>query len=151
MILRDDQWEKLEPLMLGGKGGPGIEGRDNRLFIEAILWHISGQCGWSELPSEFGKWTAIYMRFKRWNESGYWHRIVEDLTVEDLNYDKELSGVMKRIAAYADKQTQSTVRRKARAAERVAYKASITHIEKETGAPNDNESDSHWLSLVGAN
>ena len=145
MFLRDDQWGKLEPLMLGRKGNPGVSGRNNRLFIEAVLWHISGKCCWSELPSEFGGWNSVYMRFRRWNQSGCWRQMLED-----LRDDTELSGVIRRIAAYADEQTQSAARRKTRRAEREIYRASVTHIGKETAASNDSETDSHWLSLVDA-
>jgi transposase len=145
MFIRDDQWGKLEPLMLGRKGNPGVSGRNNRLFIEAVLWHISGKCCWSELPSEFGGWNSVYMRFRRWNQSGCWRQLLED-----LSDDKELSGVIKRIAAYAEQQTQSAVRRKTRRAEREVYSVSVTHIGKEPRASNDGESDSHWLSLVNA-
>jgi len=131
--------------MLGRKGNPGVSGRNNRLFIEAVLWHISGKCCWSELPSEFGGWNSVYMRFRRWNQSGCWRQMLED-----LRDDKELSGVIKRIAAYADEQTQSAVRRKDRRAKREVYSASTTHAGKETQAPDDSESGSHWLSLVDA-
>jgi len=143
MFLRDDQWGKLEPLMLGRKGNPGVSGRNNRLFIEAVLWHISGKCCWSKLPSEFGGWNSVYMRFRRWNQSGCWRQMLED-----LREDNELSGVLKRIAAYADQQTQSAVRRKNRRTERKVYNASITHAGKEAKTLGDGDSGSHWLSLV---
>jgi len=131
--------------MVGRKGNPGVSGRNNRLFIEAVLWHISEKCCWSKLPSEFGGWNSIYMRFRRWNQSGCWRQIVDD-----LNDDKELSCLIKRIVAYADQQTQSAMRRKTRRVERDVYGASIARIGQGAGTPGDNGSEGHWLSLVGA-
>lgn len=131
--------------MLGRQGHPGVSGRNNRLFIEAVLWHISGKCCWNELPSEFGGWNSVYMRFRRWNQSGCWRQMVED-----LSGDKELSGVIARIVAYADQQMQSEMRRKARRAERDARNASTTHLGQEMEMPNHSEPEGHWLSLVGA-
>ncbi|WP_084758316.1 transposase [Komagataeibacter intermedius] len=37
-ILTDAQWAKMEPLCLGKKTDQGRSGKDNRLFIEAVLW-----------------------------------------------------------------------------------------------------------------
>jgi hypothetical protein len=35
-LLRDDQWEKLEPLLPGKAGDRGATAQDNRLFLEAV-------------------------------------------------------------------------------------------------------------------
>src|SRR3954467_2253316 len=37
-VLTDAQWAKMEPLCLGKRGDPGRSGKDNRRFIEAVLW-----------------------------------------------------------------------------------------------------------------
>ena len=37
-LLPNDQWERIKDLLPGKKGDPGKTGRDNRLFIEAVLW-----------------------------------------------------------------------------------------------------------------
>jgi hypothetical protein len=37
-VLTDAQWAKMEPLCLGEASDPGRSGKDNRLFIEAVLW-----------------------------------------------------------------------------------------------------------------
>jgi transposase len=37
-VLTDAQWAKMEPLCLGKPGDPGRRGKDNRLFVEAVLW-----------------------------------------------------------------------------------------------------------------
>jgi transposase len=38
LVLTDAQWSKMEPLCLGKPGDPGRRGKDNRLFVEAVLW-----------------------------------------------------------------------------------------------------------------
>lgn len=131
--------------MLGRPGAPGASGRNNRLFIEAVLLHVSGRCCWRELPSKFGGWNAIYMRFRRWNQSGCWHQIVQDLDGE-----KELRAAMEKVAQYADQQTESAVRRKTRRAEREIYTASVTPFRKGGEKNKESEADVNWLSLVGA-
>jgi hypothetical protein len=37
-VLADAQWAKMEPLCLGKPSDPGPSGKDNRLFVEAVLW-----------------------------------------------------------------------------------------------------------------
>ena len=38
LLLRDDQWEPIKGLLPGRQGDPGVTARDNRLFVEAVLW-----------------------------------------------------------------------------------------------------------------
>ena len=36
--LRDDQWNQIKDLLPGKKGDPGRTSRDNRLFVDSVLW-----------------------------------------------------------------------------------------------------------------
>lgn len=36
--LRDDQWERIKDILPGRKGSVGVTAKDNRLFIEAVLF-----------------------------------------------------------------------------------------------------------------
>ncbi|HBI28416.1 MAG TPA: hypothetical protein DDY54_02115 [Deltaproteobacteria bacterium] len=38
LLLRDDQWEPIKDLLPSRQGDPGVTARDNRLFVEAVLW-----------------------------------------------------------------------------------------------------------------
>ena len=76
-ILRDDQRQKLAPLLPGKAGDKGRSGQDNRLFIEAVLWIVRTSSPWPNLPAELGNWHTTYTRFKRWGEAGVWQRIVD--------------------------------------------------------------------------
>lgn len=37
-MLRDDQWERIEQRLPGKKSDPGCAVKDNRRFVEAVLW-----------------------------------------------------------------------------------------------------------------
>ena len=36
--LRDDQWERIKDLLPGREGHVGVTAKDNRLFVEAVLY-----------------------------------------------------------------------------------------------------------------
>ena len=36
--LRDDQWDRIKDLLPGREGHVGVTARDNRLFVEAVLY-----------------------------------------------------------------------------------------------------------------
>lgn len=55
--LRDDQWQRLEPMLPGKAGDPGRTGENNRLFMEAVLWIARTGSPWRDLPAEFGLWN----------------------------------------------------------------------------------------------
>ncbi|MDR3159447.1 MAG: IS5/IS1182 family transposase, partial [Zoogloeaceae bacterium] len=38
MVLRNDQYRRIEKLLPGKKGDPGRTAADNRMFLEAVLW-----------------------------------------------------------------------------------------------------------------
>ena len=37
-VLSDTVWEKIEALLPGREGHVGVTAKDNRLFLEAVLW-----------------------------------------------------------------------------------------------------------------
>ena len=37
-ILNDEQWKQIAPELPGKVGDPGATARNNRLFVEAVLW-----------------------------------------------------------------------------------------------------------------
>ena len=71
-MLRDDQWEHIEPLLPGKKSDPGCTARDNRRFVEAVLWIMRTGSPWRDLPEALGHWHRTYVRFSRWREKGVW-------------------------------------------------------------------------------
>ena len=78
-VLTDAQWAKMEPLCLGKPSDPGRSGKDNRLFVEAVLWIARTGSPWRDLPAEFVLWNSAYQRFARWSRQGVWHRLFAQL------------------------------------------------------------------------
>src|SRR5215475_13336785 len=65
-VLSDAQWAKMEPHCLGKPGDPGRSGKDNRLFVEAVLWIARTGSPWRDLPAAFGHWNSVFTRFRDW-------------------------------------------------------------------------------------
>ncbi|WP_429448108.1 IS5 family transposase [Paraburkholderia sp. 40] len=81
-LLSDKVWEKIEPILPGKEGDRGRTAADNRWFVEAVLWIARTGSPWRDLPSEFGRWHTVYMRFSRWRRTGVWQRVVNALAGE---------------------------------------------------------------------
>ena len=75
MILNDTQWERMSAHITGDEHTPGSLGRDNRMFVEGVLWIVRTGSPWCGLPEVFGVWNIAFRRFSRWSDKGIWHRI----------------------------------------------------------------------------
>ncbi|WP_284241861.1 IS5 family transposase [Neomesorhizobium albiziae] len=75
LILRDDQWERMSVHIIGDERTRGSSGRDNRMFVEAVLWIVRTGSPWRDLPDVFGDWNSVFRRFSRWSHKGVWWRI----------------------------------------------------------------------------
>lgn len=80
LMLTDEQWSKIQFGLPGKSGDPGRTGRDNRLFVEAILYLARTGAPWRDLPSAFGPWNSVYRRFARWAKAGIWERLFGSLS-----------------------------------------------------------------------
>ncbi len=87
LILRDDQWERIAPHIIGDERTRGTSGRDNRLFVEGVLWIVRTGSPWRDLPEQFGAWNSVFRRFSRWSRKGVWQRIFDALSADpDFEY-----------------------------------------------------------------
>ena len=87
LILRDDQWERISRHIIGDDRTRGTSGRDNRLFLEAVLWIVRTDSPWRDLPEVFGRWNSVFRRFTRWSHKGIRQRIFEALSDDpDFEY-----------------------------------------------------------------
>jgi len=84
--ITDAQWKRLEPLLPGREGTPGKRARDNRAFLNAVVWIGKTGGPWRDLPERFGPWNSAYQRFRRWARSGLWAGIFEALQDADLEW-----------------------------------------------------------------
>ena len=65
------QWQRIEavfPRPHGKKGFP--QEVSNRQACEAVLFRARTGCPWRDLPTVYGPWHTIYMRWSRWVEAG---------------------------------------------------------------------------------
>ena len=87
LVLTDAQWAKMEPHCLGKAEDPGRSGRNNRLFLEAVLWIVRTGSPWRDLPAMFGNWSTAFRRFRDWREADVFKRIFDALSAEpDMEY-----------------------------------------------------------------
>jgi transposase len=85
--VNDETWAKVAALLPGKASDRGVTARDNRLFLEAVLWRVRTGLPWRDLPSDFGNWNSVFQRFRRWAVAGVFDRIFERLSGEpDFEY-----------------------------------------------------------------
>ena len=76
--LDDRQWQKIATF-LAADNHMGRPPKDDRSFIEAVIWWRRTGAPWRDLPSEFGPWQSVFNRFDRWAKIGKWQRLFEAL------------------------------------------------------------------------
>ena len=83
--LSDSQWDRIRDLLPGKVGDPGRSGKDNRLFVNGVLWVLRSGAPWPDLPERYGKWKSVHTRFSRWAKNGVWERVFKVLTAGRKN------------------------------------------------------------------
>jgi transposase len=81
--LDERRWQKIRAV-LRAKRGAGRPGKDDRNFIEAVLWWRRTGVPWRDLPVEFGSWKTVFNRFDRW---------AKHLTARGSATERRLSGL----------------------------------------------------------
>jgi transposase len=69
-ILRDDPWERVKHLLPGKETDRGVTAKDNRLFLEAVLWIARTGAAGRDLPRYFGNWNSVYVLFSLGEKGG---------------------------------------------------------------------------------
>jgi transposase len=86
-VLTDAQWARMEPLCLDKASDSGRSGKDNRLFVEAVLWIVRTESPWRDLPETFGNWRTVYTRFCDWVKADVWKRLFDAVSdTPDMEY-----------------------------------------------------------------
>src|SRR5829696_1834450 len=67
------------------RGFRGVTARDNRLFVEAVLYRFRTGVPWRDLPERFGCGLKVQRRFSRWAKTGVWERVFQHLAAEADN------------------------------------------------------------------
>ena len=84
--ISDQSWERIQGFLPGKPGDPGVTAKDNRLFVDAVLWIAKTGAPWRDLPERFGNWNNVWRRFDRWARKGFWQRVYEELRDPDLEW-----------------------------------------------------------------
>lgn len=83
--LRDDQWERIKELLPGRPETVGVTAKDNRLFVNAVLYRYRTGIPWRDLPERFGSWKLVYNRYNRWSKTGVWEQVFKLLASDPDN------------------------------------------------------------------
>jgi putative transposase len=83
--LSDAQWGKIEDFLPGRKEHVGRTAKDNRLFVNGVLWVLRSGARWQDLPPRYGKHKSAHKRFSRWAKSGVWEKVFHALPGDRKN------------------------------------------------------------------
>ena len=114
MMLSDKQWDRIKHLLSGKESDRGVTAKNNRLFVEAVLWVNRTGSPWRDLPACFGHWHRVYVRYNRWAHKGVWQRIFDALAdVADIEF-VHVDGTIARVHQHgASKKTSAINKDKA--------------------------------------
>jgi hypothetical protein len=74
--LTDLEWERVRPLLPPQRPPTGRPRHDHRTILSGILWVVRTHASWRDMPLEFGKWETAYKRYRLWNDTGLWQRLL---------------------------------------------------------------------------
>ena len=77
--LTDRQWAQIQDLLPGRAGHVGAPAKNNRLFVDAVLYRYRAGIAWRDLPERFGDFRVVHLRHMRWSRRGVWQRLFEAL------------------------------------------------------------------------
>jgi transposase len=72
-------------LLTIAEGHVGVTAKDNRLFVEGVIYRFRAGMPWRDLPERFGDPIKIHTRFSRWAKSGVWKKVFEILAADADN------------------------------------------------------------------
>src|SRR3982750_630888 len=87
--MTDEHWlmaRACPQLGLPGRvGHVGRTAKDNRLFVEAVLYRFRTGVPWRDLPERFGCGVKVHTRFRRWAKAGVWERVFQHVAADADN------------------------------------------------------------------
>jgi transposase len=83
--LSDVQWERIKDFLPGRTEHVGRTAKDNRLFVNGVLWVLRSGAHWHDLPDRYGKYKSVHKRFSRWATSGVWEKVFQQLVGDRKN------------------------------------------------------------------
>lgn len=89
LVISDALWSRIESLLPGKADDCGVTAKDNRAFMEAVLWRVRTGSPWRDLPPKLGEWNTTFQRFRRWAKKG-----VFDILFNALSDDPDFEYAM---------------------------------------------------------
>src|SRR5436305_9362576 len=83
--ISDADWDRIEHPLPGQPGQHGGVAKDNRRFIDAVLYVARTGIPWEDLPERLGNGNSQWRRFDRWARAGRWDPILAALRDPDLD------------------------------------------------------------------
>ena len=68
--MTEEDWTFALEVFDAAQSSRGEPGRDDRKFLEAILYFTVHNISWRALPAEFGNWNSVWKRFWRLSRTG---------------------------------------------------------------------------------
>ncbi len=69
--------------------------KNNRIMLSEMLWIAKTGVQWRELPKQYEPWQTVYLRFRKWQETGIWEKIFHmfssDADKENLSIDSTMA------------------------------------------------------------
>lgn len=62
VVLSDEMWARIEPLLPPLKGAMGRPMTDHRMLVEGAVYRYRAGIPWRDLPAEFGPWQTEAFR-----------------------------------------------------------------------------------------
>jgi transposase len=117
--LRDDQWQRIEGLLPGREDTVGVTAKDNRLFVEAVLYRYRAGIPWRDLSERFGDYRVVHTRHMRWSKSGVWQSVFKHLAADADNEYAMIDSTIVRAHQHAAGAKRGTNKRNASGAQKV--------------------------------
>jgi transposase len=77
VVVSDEQWAVLEPLIEACRPRGKTEPLDLGQTIEAIIWRHQNGAKWRSVPPDLGPWSRAAQTFIRWSHLGVWEQLLE--------------------------------------------------------------------------
>ena len=74
MVLTDEQWAVLEPLVEACRPHAKVPPGNLRRTISAIIWRHTNGAKWRAIPADLGPWWRAAQVLIRWARLGVWER-----------------------------------------------------------------------------
>jgi len=80
VILPDESWNIIAPLLPAERGRNSRPAQDNRRYFEGMVWIARTGSRWRHLPAEYGRWNSIFRRYRRWAATGVFDMLFRTLS-----------------------------------------------------------------------